>query len=66
MSELDTELYSSQTEILGIEQVDFALSEPVFIRLQVINSGTNHKMPNDLIQQIAECIRKYEVNKETK
>ena len=63
--ELDTEMYSSQVEILGVDQVDFALKEPVFIRLQVINKSTSHKMPNDLIMKIAELIRNYVSEKET-
>lgn len=60
---LDTELYETRTEVLGVDSADFITNDGTYIRLQVIMRGLIKVIPSDLIDDIAKLIREYDLNK---
>ncbi len=61
---LDTELYKTQTEVLGVDSADFITNDATYIRLQIIIRGKIKVIPIKLVENIAELIRKYDAKGE--
>lgn len=54
------ELFSSTTEMLGMNSVDFIMNDATFIRIEVINKSPKKVIPMDLVEAIAKLIQDYQ------
>lgn len=61
---LETELFTSKTEPLGVDSVDFILENATYIRVQTLVRGAYKVIPQQLVEDIAELIREYKFSPE--
>lgn len=62
-TKLDTELFENKTEIMGVDSVDFVLENATYVRVQVLVKGMIKVLPNELIEELAEVIKNYDIMK---
>lgn len=57
------EIYEARTEALGVDSADFILEDATYIKIQVLIKGRIKVIPTELVTNIADLIRKYELKK---
>jgi hypothetical protein len=60
------EIFESRTEALGVDVMDFIMSDATYIRIQLVVRGKIKVIPEGLVNKLAQDIREYDVKKEVK